>query len=134
LCNSFFFQRLSITSHLHLPLSSHPHTPATHTPAAPPTPLHPHPPSRQQDCSKFDAYGRIISGTLRPGDRVRVLGEAYTPEDEEDSGVEEVTGLWAYQARYRWAGKGGGSPWLPCCLWWMGGPWHMVVVGQGARH
>ena len=66
-----------------------------------------------QDCSKFDAYGRIISGTLRPGDRVRVLGEAYTPDDEEDSGVEEVTGLWAYQARYRWAGSTLGSA-QPC--------------------
>jgi U5 small nuclear ribonucleoprotein component len=25
----------------------------------------------RSDCSKFDAYGRIISGTLRPGDKVR---------------------------------------------------------------
>jgi hypothetical protein len=27
----------------------------------------------KQDCSQFDAYGRIISGTLRPGDQARVL-------------------------------------------------------------
>jgi U5 small nuclear ribonucleoprotein component len=26
----------------------------------------------KQDCSTFDAYGRIISGTLRPGDQVRL--------------------------------------------------------------
>jgi len=32
---------------------------------------------------------------------VRVLGEAYTPEDEEDSSVAEITAVWAYQARYR---------------------------------
>jgi len=32
---------------------------------------------------------------------VRVLGEGYTPEDEEDSAVAEVTNLWVYQARYR---------------------------------
>lgn len=32
---------------------------------------------------------------------MRVLGEAYTPEDEEDSAVAEVTSVWVYQARYR---------------------------------
>lgn len=55
----------------------------------------------KQDCSRFDTYGRIISGTIRPGDKVRVLGESFTPEDEEDSCVAEVTGLWVYQGRYR---------------------------------
>ncbi len=53
------------------------------------------------DVSAFDALGRILSGTVKPGDRVRVLGEAYTPEDEEDSAVAEVTKVWVYQARYR---------------------------------
>ncbi len=38
---------------------------------------------------------------MKPGDKVRVLGEAYTPEDEEDSAVAEVTNVWVYQARYR---------------------------------
>lgn len=33
--------------------------------------------------------------------QVRVLGETYTPEDEEDSAVAEVTAVWVYQARYR---------------------------------
>lgn len=33
--------------------------------------------------------------------QVRVLGETYTPEDEEDSTVAEVTNVWVYQARYR---------------------------------
>lgn len=42
-----------------------------------------------------------MSGTVKPGDKVRVLGEAYTPEDEEDSAVAEVTNVWVYQARYR---------------------------------
>ena len=36
-----------------------------------------------------------------PAAQVRVLGEAYTPEDEEDSSVAEITAVWAYQARYR---------------------------------
>ena len=30
-----------------------------------------------------------------------MLGEAYTPEDEEDSAVAEVSNVWVYQARYR---------------------------------
>ena len=33
--------------------------------------------------------------------QVRVLGEAFTPDDEEDSAVATVTNVWAYQARYR---------------------------------
>ena len=54
-----------------------------------------------QDCSAFDALGRILSGTVKPGDSVRVLGEAYTPDDEEDSAVATISAVWAYQARYR---------------------------------
>lgn len=38
----------------------------------------------------FDAFGRVISGALRPGEAVRVLGESYSPEDEEDSAVAQV--------------------------------------------
>ena len=35
------------------------------------------------------------------GVQVRVLGEGFTPEDEEDSAAAEVSKVWAYQARYR---------------------------------
>mmetsp|Transcript_22656 Transcript_22656/g.57692 ORF Transcript_22656/g.57692 Transcript_22656/m.57692 type:complete len:994 (-) Transcript_22656:539-3520(-) len=55
----------------------------------------------KSDASKFDAFGRIVSGVLRPGDKVRVLGEGYTPDDEEDSAVAEVSNVFVYQARYR---------------------------------
>jgi hypothetical protein len=55
----------------------------------------------KNDASSFDAFGRILSGTLRPGDEVRVLGEAYTPDDDEDSGDAVVSQVWLYQARYR---------------------------------
>ncbi|KAH3767175.1 110 kDa U5 small nuclear ribonucleoprotein component CLO [Pelomyxa schiedti] len=53
------------------------------------------------DCSGFDAFGRVMSGTVRVGDHVRVLGEAYTPTDEEDMAEEDVTKLWILQSRYR---------------------------------
>lgn len=36
--------------------------------------------------------------------QVRVLGEGYTPEDEEDSAVADITNVWVYQVR----GLGGG--------------------------
>lgn len=39
----------------------------------------------------FSAFGRIYSGTVRPGEKVRVLGEGYSPEyDEEDMTVATV--------------------------------------------
>nr|VDD53805.1 unnamed protein product [Brassica oleracea] len=55
----------------------------------------------KSDTSVFDVFGRVYSGTLRTGQSVRVLGEGYSPEDEEDMTVKEVTKLWIYQARYR---------------------------------
>ncbi|KAL9688112.1 hypothetical protein QQ045_032526 [Rhodiola kirilowii] len=53
------------------------------------------------DCSTFDAFGRVLSGEIQTGQAVRVLGEGYSPDDEEDMTVKEVTKLWVYQARYR---------------------------------
>lgn len=52
-------------------------------------------------CDAFDALGRVMSGTIRAGERVRVLGEGYSPEDEEDSAVVTTGSLWALQGRYR---------------------------------
>ena len=53
------------------------------------------------DCEAFDAYGRVLSGTLKVGDEVKVLGEAYSLDDQEDSATKTVTKLWIYNARYR---------------------------------
>ena len=53
------------------------------------------------DASAFDALARIVSGTLKPGERVRVLGESFSPDDEEESAVSTVTAVWAAQGRYR---------------------------------
>lgn len=55
----------------------------------------------KSDCSVFDSFGRVYSGTIQTGQTVRVLGEGYSPDDEEDMAVKEVTKLWVYQARYR---------------------------------
>lgn len=55
----------------------------------------------KSDVSAFDALGRVMSGTLKKCQRVRVLGEAYSPDDEEDCAVKTVTDLWTYEARYR---------------------------------
>lgn len=49
----------------------------------------------------FDAFGRVYSGKIQTGQAVRVLGEGYSPDDEEDMTVKEVTKLWVYQARDR---------------------------------
>lgn len=53
------------------------------------------------DVTKFDAFGRVLSGTIKVGQSVRVLGEGYSPEDDEDMSVQEVTGLAIFEARYK---------------------------------
>jgi U5 small nuclear ribonucleoprotein component len=54
-----------------------------------------------EDASAFLAYARVMSGVLRPGDRVRVLGESYSPEDDEDAAPATVAALYLHQGRYR---------------------------------
>ena len=36
------------------------------------------------DAQEFRAFGRVMSGTVRRGQTVKVLGEGYSLEDEED--------------------------------------------------
>lgn len=52
------------------------------------------------DAQSFRAFGRIISGTLRKGQELKVLGEGYSPEDEEDMLVATVEDIWISEARY----------------------------------
>ena len=52
------------------------------------------------DGSTFLSFGRIYSGTIVKGDRVRVLRENYG-EDEEDSGGATVSAISIGQAHYR---------------------------------
>jgi len=53
------------------------------------------------DCTAFDAFGRVFSGTARVGETVKVLGEGYSLEDEEDMTVKEISHLWIHESRYR---------------------------------
>ncbi|KAL2004359.1 hypothetical protein VTN02DRAFT_2005 [Thermoascus thermophilus] len=52
------------------------------------------------DASKFNAFGRIMSGTARAGQQVRVLGEGYTPDDEEDMVIATISDTWIPETRY----------------------------------
>jgi U5 small nuclear ribonucleoprotein component len=53
------------------------------------------------DCNAFDVFGRVMSGTLFRGDRVKILGESYSLDDDEDMAIREVQNLWIYEGRYR---------------------------------
>lgn len=52
------------------------------------------------DASRFHSFGRIMSGTAQPGQQVRVLGENYTLEDEEDMTTATVSDTWLACSRY----------------------------------
>jgi U5 small nuclear ribonucleoprotein component len=52
-----------------------------------------------EDGVQFHAFGRVLSGTIQAGQPVKVLGENYTLEDEEDSQVCTVGRLWINVAR-----------------------------------
>ena len=45
------------------------------------------------DGRSHSALGRIYSGTIKEGEKVRVLGEGYSPEDEEDASTATITAI-----------------------------------------
>lgn len=51
------------------------------------------------DAQSFRAFGRVISGTIRKGMPVKVLGEGYSPEDEEDMVKTTVEDIWISEAQ-----------------------------------
>jgi 116 kDa U5 small nuclear ribonucleoprotein component len=56
----------------------------------------------ESESGKFYAFGRVFSGTIKLGERVKVLGEAFDNEtNDEDQRVEDVTGVYTFQSRYR---------------------------------
>lgn len=52
------------------------------------------------DATSFHVLGRVMSGTLSADQNVRILGENYSLEDEEDSRQGVVSKLWISEARY----------------------------------
>ncbi|KAG6336238.1 hypothetical protein ID866_2857 [Astraeus odoratus] len=52
------------------------------------------------DAQSFRAFGRVMSGTLRKNAQVKVLGEGYSPEDEEDMMKATIEDMWVSEARY----------------------------------
>lgn len=49
----------------------------------------------------FSVFGRIYSGSIQPGDKVKVLGEAYSPEDDEDVAYAVVKSVSIPRGRYK---------------------------------
>ena len=52
------------------------------------------------DANRFHAYGRVLSGTLLAHSQIKILGENYSLDDEEDSRILRCGRLWISQARY----------------------------------
>lgn len=51
------------------------------------------------DAQDFFAFGRVMCGVVKKGMRLKVLGEGYSPEDEEDMSFCEVEGVWIGESR-----------------------------------
>ena len=58
------------------------------------------------DASRFHSFGRIMSGTARANQQVRVLGEGYTLDDEEDMTAATINDTWIDCSRYNIATSG----------------------------
>jgi 116 kDa U5 small nuclear ribonucleoprotein component len=52
------------------------------------------------DASGFYSFGRVMSGIARPGEQVRVLGEGYSIDDEEDMAMATISDVWVAETRY----------------------------------
>ena len=53
------------------------------------------------DCLSFDVFGRVISGTIHKNQTVKILGENYSLDDEEDMAIKTVKNLWIFESTYR---------------------------------
>ncbi|EMR67913.1 putative 116 kda u5 small nuclear ribonucleoprotein component protein [Eutypa lata UCREL1] len=52
------------------------------------------------DAKSFFSLGRVMSGIARPGMQVRVLGEGYSIDDEEDMAMATIAGVSIAETRY----------------------------------
>ncbi|XP_952844.1 U5 snRNP subunit, putative [Theileria annulata] len=49
----------------------------------------------------FSLFGRIFSGTIFKGQKVKLLGPSYTLDDDEDVIIRNISNIWIYEGRYR---------------------------------
>lgn len=54
-----------------------------------------------RDYKTFSAWGRVISGTIKRNDKLRIMGENYISGDEEDLFIKNAPKLYLLQGRYR---------------------------------
>ncbi|KAK2027229.1 elongation factor Tu GTP binding domain-containing protein [Colletotrichum zoysiae] len=52
------------------------------------------------DAKSFYSFGRVLSGTARPGMQVRVLGEGYSTDDDEDMAMATISEVFIGESRY----------------------------------
>ena len=52
------------------------------------------------DAKGFYSFGRVMSGIARPGTEVRVLGEGYSIDDEEDMAMARISEVFIAETRY----------------------------------
>jgi U5 small nuclear ribonucleoprotein component len=52
------------------------------------------------DCLSFYSFGRVLSGTLKKGMNIKILGENYNTVEQEDMTIKETGELYLYQSRY----------------------------------
>ncbi|OTB05110.1 hypothetical protein M426DRAFT_143596 [Hypoxylon sp. CI-4A] len=52
------------------------------------------------DAKSFYSFGRVMSGIARPGMQVRVLGEGYSIDDEEDMAAATIANTYIAETRY----------------------------------
>ena len=52
------------------------------------------------DAKSFYSFGRVMSGIARPGAEVRVLGEGYSIDDEEDMAAARISDVFIAETRY----------------------------------
>nr|CDI53701.1 probable ribosomal elongation factor EF-2 [Melanopsichium pennsylvanicum 4] len=52
------------------------------------------------DAQAFRAFGRVMSGTARPGTRVKILGENFSSDDDEDMITTNIESTWICNTRY----------------------------------
>ncbi|KAF6820758.1 elongation factor Tu GTP binding domain-containing protein [Colletotrichum sojae] len=52
------------------------------------------------DAKSFYSFGRVLCGTARPGSQVRVLGEGYSTDDDEDMALATISDVFIGESRY----------------------------------